>query len=81
MQHKHKSTPGQFTCEKCSKTFTEESKLQAHMRNHFEYPCNQCDKQFRYQTKHITATHGNLKIYFHYFNNDQICPFSDQCIF
>ena len=33
------------------------------------------------KTKHITATHENLRIYCHYFNNDKICPFSDQCIF
>ena len=31
--------------------------------------------------KHNKAVHGNVKIFCHYFNNDQDCPFDDQCIF
>ena len=31
--------------------------------------------------KHNKITHENLIIYCHYFNNDKICPFKEECLF
>ena len=31
--------------------------------------------------KHIQISHGNMKIYCHFFNNEKKCPYENECIF
>ena len=73
-----------FKCSKCDKFFDEDWKMNAHMKKHADYPCNQCDKSFKYLEileKHTKITHENLKIYCHYFNNKKRCPYNEECLF
>ena len=73
-----------FKCCKCDKTFDEDWKMNAHVKSHTDYQCNQCDKSFKYLEileKHIKITHEDLKIYCHYFNNKKSCPFNEECLF
>jgi hypothetical protein len=73
-----------FTCSLCERTFNEDWKMNAHMKMHKNYNCDQCGKNFKYLellNKHIKISHENIKIYCHYFNNQKICPFDEKCIF
>ena len=81
---KHVSNLGTFQCELCDQWFDLDWKYNAHMKNHKQHQCNYCEKSFKrelYKTRHITAVHEDLKIFCHYFNNNKICPFNNQCIF
>jgi hypothetical protein len=85
-KHKSEHEP-QYEVNKCGqyeKTFDEEWKMNAHMKSYKNYPCSQCGKTFKYLEilkKHSKITHENFKIYFHYFNNNQICQFQEECLF
>ena len=73
-----------FECEECGKTFRSEKQLDIHKKKHIKFECEDCDCEYNYEgllEKHNRAVHGNVKIFCHYFNNDQDCPFDDQCIF
>ena len=62
--------------------FNEEWKLNAHKKRHNK--CNQCSKTFKNQDimeKHKNISHGNMKIYCHFFNNEKKCPYENECIF
>ena len=78
------SSIGQFQCDVCDKLFDEEWKFNAHTKSHKLFPCEHCDKKFKYQetrSRHIKATHEHIKLYCHFFNNNVECPFNEQCIF
>ena len=52
--------------------------------SHKSFRCDQCDKSFQYEEtkgKHVTAAHGNVKLYCHFFNNNKECPYNENCIF
>ena len=58
--------------------------MNVHIKSHNNYQCNQCDKSFKYlgiMKKHIKITQENAKLYFHYFNNNIMCPFNEGCLF
>ena len=64
-------------CTACDKRFSEEWKLNAHMKSHKKYPCDKCEKTFRYESlkeKHIKIKHEQVKLYCHFFNNKKNCP-------
>ena len=76
--------PGPFKCDECAKSFNEEGKLNAHKKSHKSYSCEQCDKTFSNQMitdKHKKIAHGTSKMYCHFFNNNEECPFEENCIF
>ena len=84
IQRDHKLDGNQFQCNVCNINFSDKDKLQLHLKSHNQYSCDHCDKKLKYEhlkTKHTTATHKNVKLYCHYFNNKKNCPFADQCIF
>ena len=87
MKHKksHKSVlPGKLKCEECHRVFDEMWKLEAHSKTHKKYECDKCDKIFSYEdtlNKHIQISHGNVKLFCHYFNNEKECPFEEECVF
>ena len=71
-------------CEKCEKTFDEEWKMRAHLKNHKEHLCETCDKTFKYQDilgKYIKIAHEDARLYCHFFNNGITCPFEQDCVF
>ena len=75
---------GSLKCNKFEQVFDAEWKFSAHIKNHKEYPCDKCEKVFKYEearSRHKTAVHEHLKIYCHFFNNKKVCPFENQCIF
>ena len=84
-KRKHMSClPGVFRCDECDSTFNEEWKREAHKKNHGTNKCDQCDKKFKFKVnlkKHMQASHGTVKLYCHYYNNDDECPFDSECIF
>ena len=76
----HRVNSDTFMCDQCDKEFDEEWKLCIHLKKHKKYSCDQCSKTFSYinaKNKHIQITHGNLKIYCHFYNNNTTCPFDD----
>ena len=78
------SRNGSFQHDDCDKSFDEAWKMNAHKKNHNKYLCDHCDKMFKYQdinTKHIKISHENMKLYCHYFNNEKVCPFDEECVF
>ena len=80
----HKSKNDLFQCNHCERCFNEEWKLSAHVKTHVKYPCDLCDKTFKFQEiklKHIQISHENLKIYCHFFNKKKECPHNDDCIY
>ena len=51
---------------------------------HKKYGCGDCDKVFDFEVvleKHIEAVHEHCKLFCHYYNNDKVCPFNEQCIY
>ena len=84
IKDEHTKRNGKFVCEVCEKTFDVEWKMNAHSKSHKSFPCDQCAKSFQYEEtkeKHVTATHGNVKLYCHFFNNNKECPYNENCIF
>ena len=80
----HKLNDEMYHCDDCGKVFNEEWKLNAHKKRHENFKCNQCSKTFKNQDimeKHAKISHGNLKIYCHFFNNKKSCPYEQECIF
>ena len=58
--------------------------MMAHMKNHHENSCDQCEQTFRNEDilkKHKQISHENVRLYCTFFNNDKECPFSEECIF
>ena len=54
------------------------------MKNHVKFQCDQCSKTFKYldvKNKHNQISHGNLKLYCHFYNNMKTCPFEEECVF
>ena len=87
-KHKESKTcdakPYPYHCEKCDLLFTSEKQLTTHQDKHGNFECEKCEKIFTFEgvlEKHITAVHGEMKIYCHYYNNNQECPFQNECIF
>ena len=73
-----------FKCLYCKKEFNEEWKKQAHMKIHKKYPCNLCDKTFKYldiMKKHVLIVHEKAKLYCHFYNNRKTCPYDAECVF
>ena len=83
-KNEHKAKNDTFDCDQCEKKFNEEWKLCAHVKTHVNYKCDQCSKTFRYldvMDKHTQISHGNLKLYCHFYNNMKTCPFDEECVF
>ena len=58
--------------------------MNAHLKRHRENSCPHCERTFRYEDileKHIKIAHEGTKLYCHFFNNEKICPFEQDCIF
>ena len=78
------TTHTMLKCAYCEKEFNEEWKKQAHMQIHKKYPCNVCDKTFKYldiMNKHVQIVHEKAKLYCHFFNNKKTCPYDKECVF
>ena len=78
------ANPYPFQCEKCELAYTSEKQLSSHQEKHGRFPCEKCEKIFSFEVlleKHMTAVHGKMHIYCHYYNNNKQCPFSEECIF
>ena len=74
----------QFECDECGKHVDDKWKLEAHKKNHKKFECDQCSKVFKFKEtreKHIKIAHENVKLFCHYFNNDKVCPYKEECIF
>ena len=87
-KHKESTTcdavPYPYHCKKCDLLFTSEKQLTTHQEKHGNFACEKCDKIFSFEgvlEKHITAVHGEMKIFCHYYNNNKECPFKSECIF
>ena len=79
----HRSN-GTYKCDKCERIFDEEWKLNAHLKMHGEISCEQCEKTFKCKEifeKHFKIAHEGIKLYCHYYNNEEECPFAHNCIF
>ena len=71
-------------CNQCEQIFDEEWKLNAHLKKHKEFCCQQCEKTFKFKDileKHIAIAHEGMKLYCHFYNNKKNCPFEKNCIF
>ena len=78
------SVPYPYHCEKCDLLFTSEKQLNTHQEKHGSFECNKCEKIFSFEgvlEKHMTAVHGDMKIFCFYYNNNRECPFKTECIF
>ena len=57
----------------------------AHSKKCKYYPCDQCNKKFKYEStklKHTQVAHNNETwIFCHFFNNNKKCPYADQCFY
>ena len=74
----------QFECDECGKCVNEKWKLIAHKKKHKSFKCDKCSKVFKFnetRVKHMQIVHENVKLYCHYFNNDTVCPYKEECIF
>ena len=85
---KHKSVEescaDEFKCGKCDKTFNSENELTLHQKIHGNFKCEKCDCEYDVLDlleKHVSAVHGQMKIFCHYYNNDKECAFEGRCIF
>ena len=73
-----------IACNKCSKMFDEEWKLNAHLKKHKGLSCTLCEKTFDFEDilqKHIKIAHEGTKLYCNFYNNEKNCPFETDCIF
>ena len=80
----HKDNNDIFSCDLCEKEFNEEWKMRAHRKNHKNYQCDRCNKTFKFadtMSKHVKVHHENVKLYCHYFNNEKVCPYGEECVF
>ena len=63
----------------------EEWKMKAHLKiDHRKHECQQCSKSFKFvdmMFKHVKITHDKAKMYCHYFNNQKVCPYENDCVF
>ena len=58
--------------------------LTLHQKIHGNFKCEKCDCEYDVLDlleKHVSAVHGQMKIFCHYFNNDKECAFEGRCIF
>ena len=70
LRNDQKSKTMVFKCDQCEKEFYEEWKLRAHVKTHNNFKCEQCEKSFAnsdIKKKHVLITHGNAKLYCHFF--------------
>ena len=75
---------GKFKCEVCEWEFNAKWKYEGHIKTCEKNSCDQCDNSFKTTdilNKHIQIAHDKIKIYCHYFNNDDDCPFNEDCVF
>ena len=86
--HEHKkaaqSCGHEYKCENCDKSYESEKDLTLHQKTHGNFKCTKCDYEFdvpELLDKHVSAVHGKMKIFCHYFNNEKECPFEGSCIF
>ena len=83
-EHKDEGCQGEFECDECERKFKKESRLEKHKKTHEKFECGDCDKVFKKELtldRHITAAHENITLFCHYFNNEEDCPFEDECVF
>ena len=85
-EHKkaEQSCGDEHKCEKCEKSYKSEKDLTLHQKMHGNFKCEKCDYEFdvpELLEKHVSAVHGKMKIFCHYFNNKKECPFEGSCIF
>ena len=74
----------EFRCDKCDKSFKSEKDQKVHKKTHGNFKCEKCEYEFdvpELLEKHVSAVHGRMKIFCHYFNNEKDCPFEGHCIF
>ena len=84
LKHKrcHKSVlPGQLDCNECDKTFQQKWKLDAHVKIHKKFACEKTFNTKDIKDKHSKIAHEGLKFYCCFYNNDEECPYQDECIF
>ena len=84
--HKKESEACQanFKCDQCEKRFRSEDQLSVHKSMHGKFKCDKCEREFNIGgilEKHMTAVHGSIKLFCHYYNNEKDCPFDTQCLF
>ena len=80
----HSSLNINFKCDQCERKFDEDWKLSAHIKEHAKKKCDRCNKVFKCEDikkKHIQITHENVKLFCHFFNNEKLCPYEEECIF
>ena len=74
-KHQNEHIPLIYECEQCRKEFDEEWKLGSHLKVCKMIKCDQCEKSFKYleiKKKHVQISHENLRIYCHFFNNENM---------
>ena len=80
----HEMCSEEFKCEECEKEFKNSNLLELHKRKHEKFECEECDRVFGVEgllEKHVSAVHGKMKIFCHYFNNEKSCNYGNECIF
>lgn len=73
-----------FKCDRCDKSYTTENDLTEHQLTHGNFKCEKCENKYDITgqlEKHVSAVHGEFKLFCHYYNNDKECPFEGRCIF
>ena len=73
-----KSCGDEFKCDKCDKSFKSEKDQKVHKKTHGNFKSEKCEYDFdvpELLEKHVSAVHGRMTIFYHYFNNEKDCPF------
>ena len=83
-QHKIDGCQGEFQCEQFDKKFQQETQLEKHKVIHKKFECDDCEQIFKTEgtlQKHLQAAHEEITLHCPFFNNDEDCPYDDECIF